>query len=135
MVYQFSRKPDAFTDWRRTAKEKQTVSFQSSLYFQSGRRALIRRVDSPVACTMQPEPENDPVDASISYVQDMEIHDDAEDVKTVRFTDGNTTVDVGITDDSMIDFLETAEEVHKRIHDDMASLRDELEKHRDNDEE
>ena len=81
---------------------------------------------------MQPEPEN-PVDATVSYVQDMEIHDDAEDVKTVRFTDGNTTVDVGITDDSMIEFLETAEEVNKRIHDDMASLREELEKQRDGD--
>jgi len=81
---------------------------------------------------MQPEP--DPVDASIPYVEDMEIHDDAEDVKTVRFTDGNTTVDVGITDDSMIEFLETAEEVNKRIHDDMASLRDELEEHRDGEE-
>mgnify|MGYP006276399717 CR=1 FL=1 len=80
---------------------------------------------------MQPDPENDPVDASISYVQDMEIHDIAEDVKTVRFTDGHTTVDVGITDDSMIEFLETAEEVNKRIHDDMAELRDELENHRD----
>ncbi len=78
---------------------------------------------------MQPEP--DPVDASISYVQDMEIHDDAEDVKTVRFTDGNTTVDVGITDDSMIEFLETAEEVCTRIHDDMASLRDEFADHND----
>ena len=79
------------------------------------------------------QPENpDPVDASVTYVQDMEVFDDAEDVKRVRFSDETTTVEVGITDDTMIEFLETAEEVCTSIHGDMAELRDEFLDHEDN---
>lgn len=64
------------------------------------------------------------VDATVHHVQDMAIHHDAEDVKTIRFSDETTTVDVGITDDSMVEFLEVAEEVYDSIHADMAELKE-----------
>ena len=68
-------------------------------------------------------PESVP-DETIPYVREIEIYDDAEDVKRVRFIGDSKTVDVGITDLVMIEFLETAEEVFDEIHADMATMHD-----------
>lgn len=77
-------------------------------------------------------PDTDPVDASIPYVRNMEIFNDAEDVKRVRFSDETTAVEVGITDDTMIEFVEVAEDVFDSIHADMTALRDEFNNHDNN---
>ncbi|MEY7847940.1 hypothetical protein AB7C87_01890 [Natrarchaeobius sp. A-rgal3] len=63
-------------------------------------------------------------DESVAYVREMEIVDDAEDVKRVRFIGDTTTVEVGITDEVMIEFVEIAEEVFDEIHADMAEMRE-----------
>jgi len=67
------------------------------------------------------------VDESVPYVQEIEVHHDAEDVKTIRFSDETTTVEVGITDDVLPEFLDAVEEVGTRIHEDMADLRERFE--------
>ncbi|SEQ03245.1 hypothetical protein [Natrinema salaciae] len=63
-------------------------------------------------------------DESIPYVREMEVYDVAEDVKTVRFIGDARTVEIGITDDVMVDFAEVAEDVFDRIHGDMAEMND-----------
>ncbi|PCR90308.1 hypothetical protein CP557_07015 [Natrinema ejinorense] len=71
-------------------------------------------------------------DESIPYVREIEVYDVAEDVKAVRFIGDSKTVEVGITDDVMVDFVRAAEEVFDRIHADMAEMNDLLdETHRD----
>lgn len=63
-------------------------------------------------------------DERVQYVRDIEVYDDAEDVKTVRFIGDSKTVDVGITDETMVEFVEAAEEVFKRIHTHMGDIHD-----------
>jgi len=70
------------------------------------------------------------VDESVPYVQELEVHHDAEDVKRIRFSDDTTTVEVGITDDVLPEFLDAVEEVGVRIHEDMADLRERFEEAR-----
>lgn len=71
-------------------------------------------------------------DESIPYVRELEVSDVAEDVKPVRFSGDRKTVEVGITDEVMVDFLEAAEEVFDQIHTDMAQMNDLLDDaHRD----
>ncbi|WP_430503493.1 hypothetical protein [Haloparvum sp. PAK95] len=74
-------------------------------------------------------------DERVHYVRDIEIYDDAEDVKTVRFIGDSKTVDVGITDDTIVEFVEAAEEVFKRIHTHMGDLHDILNDPSEDDEE
>lgn len=62
-------------------------------------------------------------DETIPYVREMEFYDDAEDVKRVRFIGDTKSVDVGITDHVMVEFVEIAEEVFDEIHADMAEMR------------
>lgn len=65
----------------------------------------------------------DEPDETITYVQNIEFaYDDAEDVKVVRFEDGAKAIEVGITDEVMVEFLEVAEAVYDKIHIDMAEL-------------
>lgn len=63
-------------------------------------------------------------DESIPYVREIDIYDSAEDVKIVRFVGDTKTVEVGITDDVMVEFAEVAEDVFDRIHADMAEIND-----------
>ena len=58
----------------------------------------------------------------IGYLEDIEIHHHAEDVKAVRFIGSSGVAEVSVTDQSMDAFLETAEEVHKSIEEDMAEI-------------
>jgi len=60
----------------------------------------------------------------IGFLRDTEILDDAEDVKTVRLIGDTGTVDVRVTDESMLDFLQVAEQTFDDIHADMAAMRD-----------
>lgn len=63
-------------------------------------------------------------DIEIGYLEEIEIYQDAEDVKTVRFIGSSGTADVSVTDESMIKFLETAETVFDQIHEDMNEVRE-----------
>lgn len=58
----------------------------------------------------------------LGFVQKMEIHPGAEDVKTVRFIGDRGAIDVNITDHTMEDFLEIAERVNLEIRRDMAEM-------------
>ncbi|MDS0477975.1 hypothetical protein [Natrinema sp. 1APR25-10V2] len=69
-------------------------------------------------------------DESIPYVREMEVYGVAEDVKAVRFAGDNKTVEVGITDDVMVDFAEAAEDVFDHIHADMTEMNDLLDGNR-----
>ena len=64
------------------------------------------------------------VDAEVQYVRNIEIYDVAEDVKAVRFEGDGTTVEVGITDETIVEFAEVAKEVFDRVHRDMDAMRD-----------
>ncbi|UTF55954.1 hypothetical protein [Natronosalvus rutilus] len=66
-------------------------------------------------------PDDEP-DESVRWVREIELFDSAEDIKKVRFIGDEKTVDVGITDDVMVDFLEAAEEVFAWIHEDMDEI-------------
>ncbi|WP_226006625.1 hypothetical protein [Natrinema salinisoli] len=71
-------------------------------------------------------------DESIPYVREIEVYDSAEDVKIVQFVGDSKTVEVGITDDVMVEFAEVAEDVFDRIHADMAEMNDILDEARRN---
>lgn len=58
----------------------------------------------------------------LGFVQEIEIHPRAEDVKTVRFIGDRGAVDVNITDHTMEDLLQIAERVNLEIRRDMAEL-------------
>jgi len=60
----------------------------------------------------------------IGFLEEIEIHHDAEDVKTVRFIGNRGSADVQVTDDSMVLFLKAAERVFDRIHEDMNEVRE-----------
>lgn len=62
------------------------------------------------------------------FIEHIEILDDAEDVKTVRFEGQRGTADVKVTDDTMVEFLQTADSVFQDIHTDMAELKDEADR-------
>lgn len=59
------------------------------------------------------------------FIENIEVLDDAEDVKTVRFEGKRGTADVRVTDDTMVEFWRTAESVFEDIHTDLAELKDE----------
>ncbi|WP_435346040.1 hypothetical protein [Haloarchaeobius sp. HRN-SO-5] len=69
------------------------------------------------------ESEPNPV-LDIGFLEETEIHDHAEDVKSVRFIGTNGAFEVQVTDDSMQAFAETAEAVFKQIHVDMGDMRE-----------
>lgn len=71
---------------------------------------------------MTDEEDDQPVE--IGFLEEVEIHHDAEDVKTVRLIGSRGTADVEVTDDSMTLFLEAAETVFDRIHEDMNEVRE-----------
>lgn len=58
----------------------------------------------------------------IGFIEDIEIHDAAEDVKTVRFIGGRGIADVDVTDHTMDQFVEAAIEVSERIEADMQAM-------------
>lgn len=60
----------------------------------------------------------------IGFLRDIEIHDHAEDVKAVRICGDRGTVEFQVTNETMNEFLEAAEEVHKRIHTHMGDMKD-----------
>lgn len=64
----------------------------------------------------------DEPDAQVPYVREIEVWSDAEDAKVVRFSDGDTAVQVGITDECLPRFVEVAERVFDSIHLDMAEM-------------
>lgn len=65
---------------------------------------------------------NKPYPEEIGYIKDMEIHDVAEDVKTVRFVGNRGVADVDVTDHTMEEFLATAVHVVERIEADKAAV-------------
>jgi len=60
----------------------------------------------------------------VGFLRDIEIHDHAEDVKGVQIAGDRGTVEFQVTDETMNEFLEAAEDVHNRIHDHMADMKD-----------
>ena len=58
------------------------------------------------------------------FLENTEVLDDAEDVKTVRFEGSRGTADIAVTDESMEMSVETAEEVFKRINVHMGDIRE-----------
>lgn len=64
-------------------------------------------------------------DHNLGYLGEIKIHQDAEDVVVLRLVsrDGSETVDVQITDDSMMLLLEATEAVFTRIHGGMEQIR------------
>lgn len=62
------------------------------------------------------------------FVEEFVVHDDAEDVKTIEVRGERVTVSFSVTDESMLEFVEVSEQVFTDIHDDMAELRDLLER-------
>jgi hypothetical protein len=76
------------------------------------------------------ENRNSGPDESIPYVREIETYDVAEDVKVVRLIGDSRTVEVGITDDVMVEFAEVAEDVFDRIHADMAEMNELLDESR-----
>lgn len=64
------------------------------------------------------------VDEAVPYVRDVSVRDTAEDVKTMVFVGESTAVEVGITDEVMVRFMEAAEEVYDSIHADMSEMRE-----------
>lgn len=67
----------------------------------------------------------------IGYLQDVEIHNDAEDVKALELQGSRGAVEVSITDETMIEFLEAAEEICISIHGDMNEIRELLQDNED----
>ena len=66
------------------------------------------------------------------FLESTEVLDDAEDVKTVRFEGSRGTADIAVTDESMEMFVETAEEVFKRINVHMGDIRELFDEAREN---
>lgn len=58
------------------------------------------------------------------FLEEIEIHHHAEDVKVVRFIGFQGTADVKVTDDTMVMFAEAAEEVFDSIHKHMNEIRE-----------
>jgi hypothetical protein len=50
-------------------------------------------------------------DKRIYYFRDSKVYGDIKRMKTVRFTCDSKTVDIGITDENMIKFVEATEKV------------------------
>lgn len=65
-----------------------------------------------------------PEGMEIGFLEDVETHHHAEDVKAVRLVGSQGTAEVETTDDSMATFVEVAEDVFGAIHADMTDLRD-----------
>lgn len=62
------------------------------------------------------------------FIENIEVLDDAENVKTVRFEGQRGTADVQVTDETMVEFWQTAESVFEDIHTDLAELKDEFDR-------
>lgn len=65
-------------------------------------------------------------DYRLGYLGDIELHQDAADVVTVRLhsRSGNKSVDVEVTDESMITLAQAAKNINAKIHDGMARIHD-----------
>lgn len=66
----------------------------------------------------------DQLDASVHYADEIDVFHDAEDVKRIYFGGGGTSVEVGITDEVMVEFIEAANEVFRSIHVDIGDMRE-----------
>ena len=60
----------------------------------------------------------------IGFLEEIEIHDHAEDVKAVEIHGSNGTVEVSVTDETMFLFLKSAVDVAGSIHHDKGEIRD-----------
>ena len=65
-------------------------------------------------------------DHNLGYLGEIKIHQNAEDVVTLRFIarDTGETVDIRVTDNSMVSLVKASEAVFRRVHDRTTYLRD-----------
>lgn len=65
-------------------------------------------------------------DFRLGYLGDIELHQDAADVVTVRLhsRDGSKSVDIEVTDESMITLAQATKNINAKIHGGMAQLHD-----------
>lgn len=65
-------------------------------------------------------------DFHLGFLGNIELHQDAADIVTVRLhsRNGNKSVDIEVTDESMITFAQAAKNINAKIHGGMAQLRD-----------